>query len=389
MGDMPILPSQRHLFDLPPHVAYLNCAYMGPLSNAVAAATHEGVDRKRHPWAVFPADFFTLADQARHTFARLLGAPATAEDIALVPAASYGMAAAAANLPVRPGQTILVLAEEFPSTILTWRERARTAGAELVTIPRPADHDWTAAILATIDDRTAVAALPAVHWIDGAALDLVRVGTRLRQVGAALALDLTQSLGADPFPLAEVDPDFLVVAAYKWLLSPYSTGFLYVAPRHQNGRPLEHHWFGRAGAQDFGNLGYPDDFQRGARRFDVGEPANFALLPGVIAALEQILEWGVDRIAATAGAFTDAIATRALPLGLTAVPASLRARHYLGLKASDGLPADLAASLTQRGVYISIRGGRTLRITPHVYNEWWEVERLFAVLEPAFGAPRP
>ncbi len=389
MVDMPILPSQRHLFDLPGHAAYLNCAYMGPLSNAVAAATHEGVDRKRHPWAVAPADFFTLADQARTTFARLLGAPATAEDVALVPAASYGMAVAAANLPVRPGQAILVLAEEFPSTILTWRERARAAGTELVTIPRPADHDWTEAILAAIDDRTAVAALPAVHWIDGAAIDLVRIGARLRQVGAALALDLTQSLGARPFPLAEVDPDFLVVAAYKWLLSPYSTGCLYVAPRRQNGRPLEHHWFGRAGAQDFSHLGYPDDFQRGARRFDVGEPANFALLPGVIAAIEQILDWGVDRIAATAGAFTDAIATRALPLGLTAVPAPLRARHYLGLKASGGLPADLAASLTQRGVYISIRGGRTLRITPHVYNEWWEVERLFAVLEPAFGAPRP
>ena len=64
MGDMPILPSQRHLFDLPPHVAYLNCAYMGPLSNAVAAATHEGVDRKRHPWAVFPADFFTQIGRA-------------------------------------------------------------------------------------------------------------------------------------------------------------------------------------------------------------------------------------------------------------------------------------------------------------------------------------
>jgi selenocysteine lyase/cysteine desulfurase len=389
MVDMPILPSQRHLFDLPGHVAYLNCAYMGPLSNAVAEATHEGVDRKRHPWAVLPADFFSLADHARAAFATLLGAPATAEDIALVPAASYGMAVASANLPVRPGQTILVLAEEFPSTILTWRERARAGGAELVTVPRPADHDWTAAILAAIDDRTAVAALPAVHWIDGATIDLVRIGARLRQVGAALVLDLTQSLGARPFPLAEVDPDLLVVAAYKWLLSPYSTGFLYVAPRHQNGRPLEHHWFGRAGAQDFSNLGYPDGFQSGARRFDVGEPANFALLPGVIAALEQIRDWRVDRIAATAGAFTDAIATRAEPLGLTAVPTHLRARHYLGLKTAGALPAGLAGLLTRQGVHISIRGGRTLRITPHVYNEWWEVDRLFSVLEPAFAAARP
>lgn len=383
---MTILPSQRHLFDLPPDIAYLNCAYMGPLSHATAAAAHAGLDRKRRPWTMAPADFFTLADQARATFARLLGGPATADDIALVPAASYGMAVATANLPVGPGQRVLVLAEEFPSTILSWRERARAAGAELVTIPRPADHDWTEAILAAIDDRTAVAALPAVHWIDGAVIDLVRVSARLRAVGAGLAVDLTQSLGAMPFPLAEVDPDFMVVAAYKWLLSPYATGFLYVAPRHQAGRPIEHHWFGRSGSQDFSNLGYPEGFQPGARRFDVGEPSNFGLLPGTIAAVEQILGWGVDRIAATAGALTAAIAARAAPLGLTAVRAPLRAPHYLGLKAPAGLPDGLGSTLGQHGVHVSIRGGRTLRITPHVYNEAWEVDRLFAVLEPALAS---
>lgn len=383
---MTTLPSQRALFDLPPHVAYLNCAYMGPLSHATAAAAHAGIDRKRRPWAVMPADFFTLADHARATFARLLGAPATADDIALVPAASYGMAIATANLPLAAGQRVLVLAEEFPSTILSWRERTRAAGAELVTIPRPTNHDWTGAILAAIDDRTAVAALPAVHWIDGVQLDLVRIGARLRAVGAALALDLTQSLGAAPFPLADIDPDFAVVAAYKWLLSPYSTGFLYVAPRRQAGRPIEHHWFARAGAQNFSSLGYPDDFQAGARRFDVGEPANFGLLPGTVAAVEQILDWGVDRIAATAGTFTDAIATRAERLGFQAVPTALRARHYLGLRHPDGLPETLGTALAQQGVYVSIRGGQTLRITPHVYNEWWEVDRLFAVLESALAS---
>ena len=386
---MSILPSQRHLFDLPGDIAYLNCAYMSPLSHAVTAAVHEGVDRKQRPWIVQPGDFFTLTDQARSAYARLLGAPATADDIALVPAASYGMAVACANLPVKAGQTVIVLAEEFPSTILSWRDRTRAVGAELLTVPRPADHDWTPAILAAIDSRTAAAALPANHWIDGTTIDLVRVAARLREVGAGLALDLTQSLGARPFPLAEVDPDFLVAAGYKWLLAPYSTGFLYVAPRHQQGRPLEHHWFGRANARDFSNLEYADEYQPGARRFDAGEPANFALLPGSIAAVNQILEWGVPQIEATAGALTDAIAARAAAIGLTAAPATLRARHYLGLRSANGLPADLAGALARHGVSVSIRGGRTIRITPHVYNEPWEVDRLFAVLEPAMAGHGP
>ena len=382
---MKILPSQRPLFDIPGDVAYLNCAYMSPLPNAVVEASRDGLDRKRHPWRVRPADFFDITDRARAAYARLLGAPATVDDIALVPAASYGMAVACHTLPVGPGQHVLVLADEFPSTILSWREKARAAGAALVMVPRPADHDWTTAILSAINERTAVAALPAVHWIDGAAIDLVSVASRLREIGAALALDLTQSLGARPFPLAEIDPDFVVVAGYKWLLSPYSTGFLYVAPRCQGGRPLEHHWFGRAGSQHFGNLGYPEEFQPGARRFDAGEPSNFGLLPGAIAAVEQILEWGVDRIEATCGAFTDAIAERAEVLGLAAVPAGRRARHYLGLSSERRLPVDLTESLARQNVHVSVRGVRSLRITPHVYNEWWEVDRFFSVLEPAIA----
>lgn len=384
MVAMPILASQRHLFDLPPDVAYLNCAYMSPLSHAVAEAARQGVDRKRRPWLVKPADFFTGTETARRTFATLLGGPATANDVAIVPAASYGMAVACANTPIRAGQRVLCLAAEFPSTILSWREQARARGAEFVLIARPGDGDWTSAILDAIDDRTAVAALPHCHWIDGVRIDLARVAVRLREVGASLALDLTQSLGAMPFDLAAVDPDFLVVAGYKWLLSPYSTGFLYVAPRHQGGRPLEQHWFGRIGSDNFGGLiDYADDYQPGARRFDVGEPSNFALLPGAVAAMEQILAWGIDTIADTAGALAADIVRRGRAAGLAAVPDHLRAPHYVGLSAPGGFPPDLADRFARSQVFVSIRGGSTLRVTPHVYNESWEIDRLFSCLAAA------
>ncbi|MGH7534607.1 MAG: aminotransferase class V-fold PLP-dependent enzyme, partial [Gemmatimonadales bacterium] len=188
---MPILPSQRALFDIPSDVTYLNCAYMAPLSKAVVAAGRQGLEAKARPWEIHPRDFFALADQARARFATLLGGGATAADIAIVPAASYGMAVACANLPIRPGQRVIAMADEFPSTILSWRERARQAGAEFVLVARPEDDDWTAAIGAAIDERTAVAALPYLHWFSGARVDLAAIRERLRAVGAALVLDLT------------------------------------------------------------------------------------------------------------------------------------------------------------------------------------------------------
>ena len=207
------LPCQRALFEIPDDVAYLNCAYMSPLMRSVRAAGERGVARKSAPWELRASDFFTGTEEARGLFAALIGV--AADDIAIVPSASYGITVAAANLAARRRSRILVLAEQFPSNVYPWRVLAAENGAELVTIPRPADGDWTAALLGAIDERIAVAALPHCHWIDGVRVDLVAVGRRLREVGAALVVDATQSLGVLPFDVRAVSPDFMVAASYK------------------------------------------------------------------------------------------------------------------------------------------------------------------------------
>lgn len=380
------LPSQRHLFDIPDDVAYLNCAYMSPLLRRVTEAGQRAVARKSRPWGITPADFFSEVGQARRLFATLLGDGAGEDDVAIVPSVSYGMAVACANLPLARGQRVLLLDEEFPSIILPWRERAREAGAEAVLLPRPADDDWTRVILEAIDQRTAVAALPALHWTDGALIDLPRVAARLREVGAALVVDATQSLGAMPFAMTAVRPDFLVAASYKWLLGPYSLGFLYVAPQHHGGTPVEYNWITQAGSEDFTGLAnYAGElrFQPGARRFDVGETSNFALLPMAIAALEQLLEWGVPSIGATIAALTGPLVARATELGLEAVPAALRALHYVGLRFPGGVPPELPDRLAAERVYVSVRGRGTLRVTPHVYNTQADIDRLIGAISAA------
>ncbi|MEQ9641264.1 MAG: aminotransferase class V-fold PLP-dependent enzyme [Alphaproteobacteria bacterium] len=372
------IPSQRHLFDLPDDVAYLNCAYMSPLLHSVVAAGREAVGMKARPWEITTPDFFGIPETARELFARLIHA--RTEDICIVPAASYGIATAAANLPVARGQKLIVLADQFPSNVYSWRQLAGDVGATLETLPRTADGNWTPAILEAINERTAVVALPHCHWTDGGLIDLVAVGKACRRVGAALALDLTQSIGALPFDVNEVQPAFAVAAGYKWMMGPYSLGFMYVAPEYQAGRPLEHNWIARAGSEDFARLvDYRMDFQPGARRFDVGEVANFALLPQAVAALEQLHAWGVDNIQHTLSATTEAIATRASNLGLTASDAAYRAGHFLGLRFPDGVPEGLLPKLADEKVYVSVRGD-SMRVTPHLYNTEPDVDRLLDAL---------
>ena len=164
------------------------------------------------------------------------------------------MATAARNLPLRKGQAVLMLAEQFPSNYYAWQRLAEENGASLKIVPWPDDQDWTTAVLAALTSEVAIAALPHVQWSSGGRLDLVRIGQACRQISAALALDLTQSLGALPFSVREVQPDFAVAANYKWLMGPYTTGLLYVAPKWHGGIPLEENWIQRANARDFTSL---------------------------------------------------------------------------------------------------------------------------------------
>ncbi|HYE26637.1 MAG TPA: aminotransferase class V-fold PLP-dependent enzyme [Allosphingosinicella sp.] len=373
---MPPIGCQRALFDIPEGVAYFDCAKMSPLSRLAISAGRRGLERKAHPWDIRAEHFFDESESVRALFARLIGT--SADDVAIVPSVSYAMATVMANVPVAAGQKIVTLAEDFPSGILASRALAARAEARLATVARPVEGDWTAAILEAIDGATALVVAPHTHWVCGTMIDVEAVGRRCRSVGAMLVLDTTQSCGALPLDLAAVDPDYLVATSYKWLLGPYSLGFLYVAPRHQQGRPLEEAWIVRRNAHDFRSLSdYEDDFAPGARRFDMGERANFALLPAAAAAIGQLLDWGVADIAETLGATTGALEARLAERGLTAQPD--RAPHFLSVRFPDGPPERIEERLAAADVHVSLRG-EWMRITPHLYNDEADAERLFSTL---------
>lgn len=375
---MTILPCQRALFAMPRNIHYFNCAYMGPLPLCASAAVAAGAALKANPWTYRPADFFAHIEAYRSRAARLMGS--LVDDIALVPSASYALAIAAKNLSLVRGQNIVVLGEQFPSNYYVWTAKAAAAGADVRVAWRDDDDDWTAAVLASIDADTAIVAVPHCHWADGRLVDLVRVGAACRAAGAALVLDLTQSLGALRFDLAAVQPDFAVAAGYKWQLSPYGTGMLYVAPRWQEGEPIEQNWLNRAGSEDFARLiDYTEAYQPGARRFDFGECANPPLLMGACAALDLIDKWGVANIADTLQVRTDAIAAAATALGLTAAPADKRAPHFLALSFGDAVPDGLLDRLAAAQVFASVRG-TSLRVTPHLYNDEGDVAVLIGAL---------
>ena len=378
-----MLGPQRDRFAIPSEIAYFNTATMAPHLHAVRAAGEAALDRRGRPWTLTADDWFADVERLRGLFAGLVGGDA--DGVALVPATSYGLAVAARNVGLQRGDRVLVLAEEYPSGIYTWRTATAAVGAEIVTVEREPGQSWTDAVLAALDERVQVVSVPNVHWTDGALVDLAAVAHRSHEIGARLVIDASQSVGAMPFDVRTLRADFVATVGYKWLLGPVGVSYLYVAEEHRDGVPLEENWIARAGSEDFARLvDYRDEYQPGARRYDVGQRTQFELLPMAIAALEQLHDWRVARIAEALARITGTIAEQATELGLDPLPVDRRGPHLLGLRAPAPLRAGIVARLAADNCFAALRG-ETLRLAPHLHVTDADVDRLVAALADAIS----
>jgi selenocysteine lyase/cysteine desulfurase len=373
------LASQRARFAIPPGTAYLDAAYMSPIPIAAAEAGAAGAHAKAAPWQMSIDTFYHEVEQARGLAAAMIGADG--DDVALTAATSYGMAIAAANVPVPAGSAIVMMENEHTSNRYVWYELAERNGAHIVIAPKPADDDWTSALIGAIRTSprpVAVVAGSLVHWFEGILLDLESVAQASRDAGACLVVDGTQWVGALPFDVSRVRPDFLSFATYKFLLGPYRQAFLYADKRwHAEGVTLEHHSWNRIGGEkpDFYKVNKPG-FMMGARRFDMGQRSDFATLPVTITALTMLRDWGLDAVAQRLRALNALIWQEAEQRQLIAVRPANPIPHIAILELGDRLAPDAGQRLKAADVHVTLRGSK-MRVSPHVYNEESDVAQLF------------
>jgi selenocysteine lyase/cysteine desulfurase len=379
-----MLGSQRDLFDIPRDVCYLNAAAWSPLPIGAVELGREAAARKSRPWEL-PANFDeTQFERARRAAAGLINAEA--DDVALISSVGYGVSTAAKLFNVPPGSRVLVLDRDHSSPVLEWMVRAEAGGFEVDVVRAGADHDWTSAILEAIERKdkapVSLASISSVNWSDGGAIDLARVRAALRAAGGGLLVDATHGAGIMDMDVRRLDPDFIIFPTYKWLLGPYGRAFIYVAKRHQDGVPLEQTSYGRKCVSSveeryFVDLAYVDN----ARRFDMGERDFFVSLDVATYGIELLQSWGRDRVrdrlAMLTGRIADGLADRGVRVDIPAQ--KLRAPHILSLGFLDGMPENFDARLAQHGVYAAPRLGR-LRLSPHVYNDEQDCERVVEVL---------
>jgi selenocysteine lyase/cysteine desulfurase len=240
---------------------------------------------------------------------------------------------------------------------------------------------WNEKILDAIDQNTLMVAIGNVHWTDGTLFDLKAISKKTQNTGAYLVIDGTQSVGALPFDIREIQPDALICAGYKWLMGPYSIALGYFGPKFQNSIPLEEGWLDRKGSEDFAGLvNYVDEYQPGAIRFDMGERSNFILVPMMIKAIEQLLEWGPENIQTYCRELTQELVDELPDLGYRIEETEWRSHHLFGIRLPKHISAkELKQELSQKKIHISVRG-TAIRISPNVYNDENNIAALLEIL---------
>ena len=380
-----MLQNQRSAFTIPKDTTFLNCGYMGPLPKKVEAAGIEAMKRKRNPGLISASDFFTEADALRKEYAKLVNIKET-NRIVVIPSVSYAMANVVKNIHLSKGDEVIVAAEEFPSDYYPWARHCEETGATIKTISPPdtfirRGEQWNNRILEAINTNTKVVSMSNVHWADGTLFNLKEIRKRTKDVGAALVIDATQSVGAMPFDVQQIQPDALICVGYKWLLGPYSIGLAYYSPMFDNGKPVEESWMNRLNSEDFrGLVNYQSQYKEESLRYEVGEHSNFIYVPMLIESLKLINKWKPANIQKYCAGITSEPIKKLREAGFWIEDSDSRGQHLFGIRVPAHIDLDkVSARFKKNKVYVSVRGN-AIRVAVNVYNTKADLEKLAALL---------
>ncbi|WP_129781775.1 aminotransferase class V-fold PLP-dependent enzyme [Peristeroidobacter soli] len=360
---------------------YLNNAGTGPLPRRTVASLTDWAERRTKPWEIPDREvLFPALQRVREQCAELVGARSS--EIALVNNTSFGLNLAARALPLHRGDVVLVSDREFPSIIYAWRAIEQERGIRLRIVPTRAGLlDEDAMLLALQETDVRVVTVSWVSFATGQRIDLRRLGKACRERGIFLVVDAMQGLGVVPLDVTTCGADIVACGGYKWLLSPWGAGFVYVreALTPQLTPPIVG-WFVGPASEDYGRLlDYDLRYYADARRFEVMalQVQEFVAMGRSLDLLSELGTHAVaNHIDTLTGRIVDWAQTRSDMRLVTPSDSNKRA-GIVCVSPVDVREASLR--LSRAGVIHSLREG-AIRFAPHCYNTIEEIDAAIAAL---------
>src|SRR5258707_11147506 len=254
-------------------VTYLNFAAHAAIPRVALNAVQLSVAAKMRPHIVDDLSFFSVAASLRQTLATLIGA--SPDEIALTSGAGAGLAVIAYALKWSAGDEVIIARGEFPVQYATWKPMEAREGIKVQIVVPQGQFIQADDLIAAMTPRTRVISVSHVRFDDGSMLDVPPLAAVCKRNGTLLVLDVSQSCGAIPMDVRSLGADFIVCAGYKYLLSPFGTGFLWMKPQNAELlRPGPYNWLSQD-VESFARLNYVDP--RPARtlsRWDAAEASS-------------------------------------------------------------------------------------------------------------------
>jgi selenocysteine lyase/cysteine desulfurase len=363
--------------------AYFDHAAVSPLPRHSGDALRAWTAEQEHQGVVAWPDCERRLESIRDRAAGLLNAHR--DEIAFISSTTHGIGLIAEGFPWRDGDNVVTAADEYPSNIYPWMNLA-SRGVELRVVPGRDGTIRLEDLREAMDASTRLLAISHVEFATGFRNDLDALAELCRSRGVALSVDAIQGLGPFRIDVQQTPIDFLAADGHKWLLGPEGAGLLFVRRDWiERLRPIGVGWHSVVGSYNAPEIQF--QLKPTAQRWEGG---SFNM-PGLLtfgASLELFFEWGLEAVARRIQSRADAVRELAARAGWTVYGSPLpseRSAIVVLEKAGVDHAAAARALRESHGIVAACRRGR-LRISPHVYNNDRDLERLGAALE-GFGSP--
>jgi len=368
----PELTAIRSRFRVFKRKIYLNSCSQGALCDAVEASQEEHIQSwhdSGSPWDLWVEKY----EAARTAFARFIGAEP--DEVAIIPCASAGINSIASALDFSSRRKVIMGEFEFPTMGQIWLAQQRR-GMEIQFLESHRDRLSADVYAKAIDNQTLIVPLTHICFMNGFRSDDRAVTRLAHDQGALVMLDDYQDAGTRPVNVKELNVEFYVTGALKYLLCPSGIAFLYVRRGLIEAlTPTITGWFGQQNPFAFDTKHFNPSHT--ARRFETGSPP-VPHVYAVSAALELLRSVGFERIADHVGGLTQKFleGARQLQIQIKTPPDSRGPLVVLRMKDAEAMVQKLA----EHDIVVSSRMDG-LRVSFHVYNSTDDVQAALSVLE--------
>ena len=382
----------RRRWGLDPSVVFLNHGSFG----ACPLAVLEEQSRLRAEMETEPVRFLVRELEERMDVARAaLGAfiGCSGDDLAFVNNATSGVNAVLRWLRLEEGDELLTTDHAYAACRNALDAAAAAAGARVVTarvpFPLTSAGEAAGAILAACTPRTRFALIDHVTSPTGLVLPVAELVPALQARGVIVLVDGAHAPGMLPLNLDALGADLYTGNCHKWLCAPKGAAFLHVREDRQAlVRPLVISHGATSPRTDRSRFRIEADW------VGTSDPTPWLCIPAAIDHVGAMLPGGWPEIMTRNRAL--ALSGRALLCEMLGIPLPCP-DEMIGCLASLPLPDGemelepplyidaLQEALWERGIEVPVMPWpawpkRLLRISPQIYNDRADIERLSEAL---------